>query len=149
MATAREEGLIKFQAVSPSGGTQPLMGYVDTRELAPTGKIAEPDKWFTFPLSPVALNGTNGWKIQMIMKSEATDILDNADDSIVKVPAIVNGILTTIGKDEFQQETGDKYASPSLTAGVDVIIGEYDVPAGTIVQLGGKRGWLETYDDTA
>ena len=149
MAAAREEGLIKFVGVNPSGGSQTLMGYVDTRELAPTGKIAEPDKWFVFPRAPVALNGTNGWKIQMIMNSEATDILDNANDGIFKIPAIVNGILTTLGKDEFQQETGDKFASPSLTQGADVIIGEYDIPAGTVVQLGGKKGWLEPYDDTA
>lgn len=149
MAAAREEGLIKFVAVNPSGGSQILMGYKDTRELAPSGKIAEPDKWFTVPLSPYRMNGTNGWKIQMIMKSEATDILDNANDSIFKIPAYINGVLTTVGKDEFQQETGDKFASPSLTINTDVIIGEYELPAGTTFMLGGAKCWIEPYDDTA
>jgi hypothetical protein len=149
MVAAREEGLIKFVAVNPAGGSVPLMGYRDTRELAPSGKIAEPDKWFVMPLAPVALNGTNGWKIQMIMKSEATDILDNATDSIIKIPAVINGVLTTVGKDEFQQETGDLFAGPSLTASTDVIVGSWDIPAGTIVQLGGAKAWIEPYDDTA
>lgn len=149
MAAAREEGLIKFVAVNPQGGSQVLMGYRDTRELAPTGKIAEPDKWFTVPLSPVQVSGVNGWKIQMIMKSEATDILDNANDSIFKIPVLINGVSTTVGKEEFQQETGDKFASPSVTAGADAIIGEWDISAGTVVRLGGARTWIEPYDDTA
>lgn len=149
MAAAREEGLIRFQAVRDNAPGEPIYGYVDTRELAPSGKIAEPDKWFTFPLSNKAFSGANGWKIQMIMKSEATDILDNANDSIVKVPAYVNGVLTTLGKEDFQMTTGEKFASPSLTVDTDVIIGEMKIDAGTTVQLGGKRGWLEPYDDTA
>jgi hypothetical protein len=149
MAAAREEGLIRFAAVSPDGGSVPILGYKDTRQLAPSGKIAEPEQWYVFPLSTNAFNGTNGWKIQIIMKAEASDTLDNANDTIAKIPAIVNGIPSTLGKDEFQMETGDLYASPSVTANTDVVIGEYDIPAGTIVQLGGAKGWLEPYDDTA
>lgn len=149
MVAAREEGYIKFTATNPEGGSVTLMGYKDTRELAPSGKIAEPDKWYVMPLAGIALNGTNGWKVNMIMKSEATDILDNANDSIFKIPAVINGVLTTIGKDEFQQGTSATFASPSLTAGVDVIIGQYPIPAGTVLQLGGAKAWIEPYDDTA
>lgn len=149
MAAAREEGLIKFVAVQENSGQRVLLGYRDTRELAPTGKIAEPDKWFVMPVAPVALSGTNGWKIQMIMKSEATDALDNANDSIYKIPAFVNGVLTTIGKAEFDQETGGNFASPNVMVGVDSIIGEYKIPAGTTVLLGGAKAWIEPYDDTA
>lgn len=149
MAAAREEGLIKFVATKPDGGVIPLLGYKDTRQLAPTGKLAEPEQWYVFPLAPVVLDGTKGWKIQMIMNSEATDILDNVNDSIVKIPAIINGVQTTIGKKEFQQLSGNTFASPSVTAGIDQPIGEYSIPAGTFVQLGGAKGWLEPYDDTA
>lgn len=149
MVAAREEGLIRFVAVQPEGGSIPIFGYKDTRELAPTGKIAEPDKWYFMPLSGKTFNGANGWKIQMLMKSEATDILDNASDSIFKIPAIINGVPTTIGKKEFQMTTGLAFASPSLTVDVDTVIGEYEVPRGTTFQLGGARSWLEPYDDTA
>lgn len=149
MAAAREEGLIKFVAVRDEGGSVPIMGYVDTRELAPSGKLAEPEQWYPMPLTGKEFNGTNGWKIQMIMKAEADDTLDNANDSIFKIKAIVNGVLTTIGKKEFAQRTGETFASPSVSDGVDQIIGEYSIPAGTIVQLGGGKVWIEPYDDTA
>lgn len=148
MAAAREEGYIKFVAVRPDGSALTLLGYKDTRELAPTGKIAEPDKWYVMPLT-APCNGNNGTKIQMIMKSEAADSLDNANDSIFKIPAIQNGVPTTIGKDEFQQGTSAAFASPALTANTDVIIGEYKVPQGVTVQLGGGKAWIEPYDDTA
>lgn len=149
MAAAREEGLIKFVAVNPAGGSVIIMGYKDTRQLAPTGKIAEPDKWHPLKKTNKAFNGSNGWKIQMLMKSEADDSLDNANDSIYKIPAYVNGVLTTIGKEEFQQNTGQTYASPNVTANVDSLIGEYQIPAGTNFELGGDLCWIEPYDDTA
>lgn len=149
MAAAREEGLIRFVAVAPEGGVIPIFGYKDTRELAPTGKIAEPDKWYFMPLSGKNFNGANGWKLQMLMKSEATDILDNVNDSIIKIPAVVNGVPTTLGKKDFQMSTSQLYASPSLTVDTDVIIGEYEVPRGTSVMLGGAKAWIEPYDDTA
>lgn len=149
MAAAREEGLIRFAAVRDEGGSVPITGYVDTRELAPSGKLAEPEQWYDMPLTGKEFNGTNGWKIQMFMKSEESDTLDNANDSIFKIKAVVNGVLTTIGKREFKQQTGDDYASPAVTANVDTIIGEFAIPAGTIVQLGGGKVWIEPYDDTA
>jgi len=149
MAAAREEGLIKFVAVNPQAGSEVVLGYKDTRELAPTGKIAEPDQWYKFPLAPFQYDGTNGWELHIVMKSEASDALDNANDSIVKIPAVINGVPTTIGKKEFQMKTGQDFASPNVTADVDSIIGVYKIPAGTIVRLGGAKGWFETYDDTA
>jgi len=147
MAALREEGLIQFVAVTKGGGSQIILGYKDTRELAPTGKIAEPDQWYKMPLAPIAVNGTNGTKIQMVMKSEATDILANAS-SIVKIPAVVNGILTTLGLDDFQMNTGQKFATPSVDANTDRIIGELKPDAGEVIQLGGAKAWIEPYDDT-
>jgi hypothetical protein len=148
MAGAREEGLIRFVAVRDEGGSEPIMGYVDTRELAPSGKLAEPEQWYNMRLSSKVFNGSNGWKIQMLMNSEANDTLDNADDSIFKIKAFINGVLTTIGKQQFQQRTGEAFASPSVTAGTDSIIGEYKIPAGTSFQLGGGKVWIEPKDDT-
>jgi len=149
MAAAREEGLIKLVAVNDDGASRVIMGNTDTRLLAPTGKIAEPEQWPRFSVGGPVFSGNDGWTVQIVLTSEASDTLDNANDTIVKLPFVVNGVTQHIGKKEFGMESGGDFASPAVNAGVPVTIGAWRIPSGVSVQFGGMKGWIEPYDDTA
>lgn len=150
MASAQEDGLIKFYLTEPNGNKH-LVFQGNVSYLAGAGGAADgalgsvqtTEKWPFAPLSSIVAK--NDWVLEVTFVPVGADGID-VSDSLWNIPITVKGVgMKHLSRGDFTNPTPADYTT---VANIETVVGGYTITEGE-VKFGGGKIWCDMQDDTA